>query len=204
MKKLCVMICLAFLLSFAPISSSMPSGIGSAGDNGCTCHGGENSGPNNASFDFYLEGIPNNFTLNTTYSITITMDNGSLTDNNANGYRMIANQGVIAAQTGDLNSHIMDSGATQTAEGQSTTVWNLTWTSPSEANGDVEFNSFVLLGSGDGNGSMGDYWIGKTNTSSPMENNTQEEEDPEEISFVGMVATASVLALACIIKREDI
>ena len=152
MKKLCVMICLAFLLSFAPISSSMPSGIGSAGDNGCTCHGGENSGPNDASFDFSLEGIPNNFTLNTTYSITITMDNGSLTDNNANGYRMIANQGVIAAQTGDLDSHIMDSGATQTAEGQSTTVWNLTWTSPSEANGDVEFNSFVLLGSGDGDG----------------------------------------------------
>ena len=132
MKKLCVMICLAFLLSFAPISSSMPSGIGSAGDNGCTCHGGENSGPNDASFDFSLEGIPNNFTLNTTYSITITMDNGSLTDNNANGYRMIANQGVIATQTGDLDSHIMDSGATQTAEGQSTTVWNLTWTSPSE------------------------------------------------------------------------
>jgi hypothetical protein len=130
------------------------------------------------------------------------MDNGSLADNNANGYRMIASQGVIATQTGDLNSHIMDGGATQTIEGQSTTIWNLTWTSPSEADGDVEFNSFVLLGSG-GDGSGGDYWIGKTNSSSPMQNNPQEEGDPEEIPFVGMFATASVLALACIIKRDD-
>ena len=202
MNKLCVLVCLAFLLSFAPIGSSMPGGIGAASDNGCTCHGGALSVPNNESFDFSLEGIPDNFTLNTTYSISITMDNGSLADNNANGYRMIASQGVIATQTGDLNSHIMDGGATQTNEGQSTTIWNLTLTSPSEADGDVEFNSFVLLGSG-GDGSGGDYWIGKTNSSSPMQNNSQEEGDPEEIPFVGMFATASVLDLACIIKRDD-
>lgn len=202
MKKLCVMICLVFLLSFAPISSSMPSGIGSAADNGCTCHGGEDSGPNNASFDFSVEGIPVNFTSNTTYSITVTIDNGSLVDNNANGYRMIASQGVITTNAGDPNSHILDEGATQTADGQSTTVWNLTWTSPSEAVGDVEFNTFVLLGSG-GDGPGGDYWIGKTNSSSPVESNSQEEEDPEEIPFVGMLATASVLALACIFRRDD-
>jgi hypothetical protein len=36
-----------------------------------------------------------------------------------------------------------------------------------------------------------------------MQNNPQEEGDPEEIPFVGMFATASVLALACIIKRDD-
>ena len=202
MKKLCVMICLVFLLSFAPISSSMPSGIGSAADNGCTCHGGEDSGPNNASFDFSVEGIPVYFNSNTTYSITVTMDNGSLVDNNANGYRMIASQGVITTNAGDPNSHILDEGATQTADGQSTTVWNLTWTSPSEAVGDVEFNTFVLLGSG-GDGPGGDYWIGKTNSSSPVESNSQEEEDPEEIPFVGMLATASVLALACIFRRDD-
>ena len=153
--------------------------------------------------DFTVEGVPINFTLNTSYSITITMDNGSLVDNNANGYRMIASQGIITIDAGDADSHIMDEGATQTGDGQSTNVWNLTWTSPSEADGDVEFNTFVLLGSG-GNGSAGDYWIGKTNSSSPMENNTQEDEEPEEIPFVGMFATASAIGLAFVMRRDDL
>jgi len=202
MRKLFGLVCLALLLSFAPFGSSAPNGIGSAGDNGCTCHGGALSVPNNESFDFTVEGIPINFTLNTSYSITITMDNGSLVDNNANGYRIIASQGEITTDLGDADSHIMDEGATQTADGQSTNVWNLTWTSPSEADGDVEFNTFVLVGSGAG--TTGDYWIGKTNTSSPVENNSQEEEEPEEIPFVGMSATASVIALAFAFKRDEL
>ena len=203
MRKLSVLVCSALLLSFAPIGSSTPNGIGSVGNEGCSCHGASFV-PNNESFDFTVEGIPINFTLNTSYSITITMDNGSLVDNNANGYRMIASQGVITTGAGDANSQIMDEGATQTGDGQSTNVWNLTWTSPSESDGDVEFNTFVLLGSG-GNGAGGDYWIGKTNSSSPMENNTQEEEEePEEIPFVGMFATASVIALAFVIRRDDL
>ena len=201
MRKLSVLVCLALLLSFAPIGSSTPNGIGSAGNEGCSCHGASFV-PNNESFDFTVEGIPINFTLNTSYSITITMDNGSLVDNNANGYRMIASQGVITTGAGDANSQIMDEGATQTGDGQSTNVWNLTWTSPSESDGDVEFNTFVLLGSG-GNGAAGDYWIAKTNGSSPTQNNTQEEEAPEEIPFVGMFATSSVIALAFVMRRDD-
>ena len=67
----------------------------------------------------------------------------------------------------------------------------------------MEFNTFVLLGSG-GDGVAGDYWIGKTNSSSPMENSTQEEEDSEEIPFVGMFGTASVIALAFVMRREDV
>ena len=203
MRKFSVLVCLALLLSFAPIGSSIPSGIGSAGDNGCACHGGALSVPNNESFDFTVEGVPMNFTLNTSYSITITMNNGTLVDNNGNGYRITASQGVITTNTTDADSHIMDEGATQTYDGQSTNVWNLTWISPSEADGDVEFNTFVLLGSG-GNGAGGDYWIGKTNSSSPMENNTQEEEEPEEIPFVGMFATASVIAFAFVMRRDDL
>ena len=144
-----------------------------------------------------------NFTLNTSYSITITMNNGTLVDNNGNGYRITASQGAITTNNTDADSHIMDEGATQTYDGQSTNVWNLTWISPSEADGDVEFNTFVLLGSG-GNGAGGDYWIGKTNSSSPMENNTQEEEEPEEIPFVGMFATASVIAFAFVMRRDDL
>lgn len=203
MRKLSGLVCLALLLSFAPIGSSVPGGIGSAGDSGCNCHGGALSVPNNESFDFTVEGIPINFTLNTSYSITITMDNGSLIDNNANGYRIIASQGDITIDAGDADSHILDEGATQTGDGQSTNVWNLTWTSPSESDGDVEFNTFVLLGSG-GDGPAGDSWIGKTNSSSPMENNTQEEEEPEEIPFVGMFATASVIAFAFVMRRDDL
>ena len=200
MRKLSVIVCLTLLLSFAPIGSSAPNGIGTAADNGCTCHGGAS---NESFVDFTVEGIPINFTLNTSYSITITMDNGSLVDNNANGYRMIASQGVITTDAGDADSHIMDEGATQTGDGQSTNVWNLTWTSPSESDGDVEFNTFVLLGSG-GNGAGGDYWIGKTNSSSPMDKNTQEEEETEEIAFVGMVATASAIGLAFVMRRDDL
>jgi len=203
MRKLSGLVCLTLLLSFAPIGSSVPGGIGSAGDSGCNCHGGALSVPNNESFDFTVEGIPINFTLNTSYSITITMDNGSLIDNNANGYRIIASQGDITIDAGDADSHILDEGATQTGDGQSTNVWNLTWTSPSESDGDVEFNTFVLLGSG-GDGPAGDSWIGKTNSSSPMENNTQEEEEPEEIPFVGMFATASVIAFAFVMRRDDL
>ena len=203
MRKLSGLVCLTLLLSFAPIGSSVPGGIGSAGDSGCNCHGGALSVPNNESFDFTVEGIPINFTLNTSYSITITMDNGSLIDNNANGYRIIASQGDITTDAGDADSHILDEGATQTGDGQSTNVWNLTWTSPSESDGDVEFNTFVLLGSG-GDGPAGDSWIGKTNSSSPMENNTQEEEEPEEIPFVGMFATASVIAFAFVMRRDDL
>ena len=202
MRKLSGLVCLAFLLLFAPIGSSAPNGIGSAGDSGCNCHGGALSVPNNESFDFTVEGIPIHFTLNTSYSITITMHNGSLIDNNANGYRIIASQGVITIDAGDADSHIMDEGATQTGDGQSTNVWNLTWTSPSKSDGDVEFNTFVLLGSG-GNGAGGDYWIGKTNSSSPIEDNGQEEADPEEIPFVGVFSTVSVIALAAVSRKDD-
>ena len=102
MRKLSVLVCSALLLSFAPIGSSTPNGIGSVGNEGCSCHGASFV-PNNESFDFTVEGIPINFTLNTSYSITITMDNGSLVDNNANGYRMIASQGVITTGAGDAN-----------------------------------------------------------------------------------------------------
>ena len=200
MRKLSVLVCLALLLSFAPIGSSAPNGIGSVADNGCSCHGGAS---NESFVDFNVEGIPINFTLNTSYSITITMNNGSLVDNNANGYRIIASQGAITTDAGDADSHILDEGATQTGDGQSTNVWNLTWTSPSGADGDVEFNTFVLLGSG-GNGAGGDHWIGKTNSSSPMDNNTQEDEEPEEIPFVGMFATASAIGLAFVMRRDDL
>ncbi len=203
MRKLFVLVCLALLLSFAPIGSSAPNGIGSAGDNGCTCHGGAWPVPNNESFGLNVEGVPTNFTLNTSYSITITMENGSLVDNNANGYRMIASQGVITTDAEDADSHVMDEGATQTSNGQSTKVWNLTWTSPSESDGDVEFNTFVLWGNG-GQGSGGDRWISITNSSSPVENNTQEDEEPEEIPFVGMFATASVIAFAFVMRRDDL
>jgi hypothetical protein len=202
MRKFSVLVCLSLLLSFAPIGSSAPNGIGSAGDTGCNCHGASFV-PDNESFDFTVEGVPTNFTLNTSYTITITMDNGSLVDKNSNGFRMIASQGVITADfKWQVNSHVLDDGATQTSDGKSANVWNFTWTSPAQADGDVEFNTFVLLGSG-GNGAAGDYWIGKTNGSSPMEDNSQEEEEPEEIPFVGMFATVSVIALAFVIRRDD-
>jgi hypothetical protein len=203
MRKLSVLVCLALLLSFAPIGSSAPNGIGSAGNEGCSCHGASFV-PNNESFDFTVEGVPTNFSLNTSYTITITMDNGSLVDNNSNGFRMIASQGVISADfKWQVNSHVMDEGATQTSDGKSTNVWNFTWTSPPQADGDVEFNTFVLLGSG-GDGAARDYWIGKTNNSSPMDNNTQEDEEPEEIPFVGMFATASAIGLAFVMRRDDL
>lgn len=200
-----------FMMCLTPLTSSAPNGIGSAGDEGCSCHGGDVGVPNNYSLDFTLDGLPNNYTTNTTYNITITMQNGSFEDQNANGFRMIASHGSIGVEMGDGNTHIMDGGATQTHDGMATNTWNLTWTSPATYDDSVNLSAYVMVGnnnSGGGGGTAGDYWVGKHYTVSPtvqVSNETvpdegeSEEESPGELpdlSFLGATTTLGVLLIA--------
>ena len=70
MKRFTLLALVLLMLVAAPQFEAMPTGIGSAGDNGCSCHGGAA-----ADTQVIVTGLPDSFNASETYAFTVTVQN---------------------------------------------------------------------------------------------------------------------------------
>jgi len=148
-----LVIVLAFLL-IIPATQSYPNGVGEVANNGCICHGVIQD-----STDIIVEGLPEKFESNTSYSgvIRISNEEHNLSNNSiSGGFRMLSSHGELVFE--DIaQTQILDEGWTHTEEGNKFREWNFTWTSPMDNTSYVEFKIYGNAVDGNGN-SYGDAW----------------------------------------------
>ena len=83
-------------LAATPQMTSYPTGLGTNGNNGCTCHSG-----GLGTTTVIVDGMPDSFTGGNTYDLTITVSNpdltGAETSSNMGGFRLFASAGTFSA-----------------------------------------------------------------------------------------------------------
>ena len=148
---------LLIALMAAPQFTAAPGGIGAAGDQGCTCHGG--ASPDTTVI---VDGLPETYNASETYTFTVTVQNDVMEINEvdwngrAGGYRILASHGDIVAVPDSL-SQMMDGGLTHTDEANTVRSWTFEWTAPAADDLNVEMTIYGNAVNG-GNGAGGDHW----------------------------------------------
>ncbi|MBT60630.1 MAG: hypothetical protein CMA63_03640 [Euryarchaeota archaeon] len=160
-KRVTVLALIFLMLVAAPQFEAMPTGIGSNGDNGCTCHGG-------ASPDtkVTVTGLPDTFNASETYTFTVTVVNdvmephdgadGTEWNGHKGGFRILSTSGVVSTVEDSLG-HDMDGGLTHTAEGNDRRTWDFEWVAPADDTKVVDITVYGNAVNG-GAGPGGDYW----------------------------------------------
>ena len=90
MRATVAVIVLALL---AQVAVSAPSGIGSAANEGCLCHGEKNTNTN-----VELHGLPESFESNISYNFSIQVSSQTITENTEGeigGFRLMVSGGTI-------------------------------------------------------------------------------------------------------------
>ena len=164
-KRITVLALILLMLVAAPQFEAMPTGIGSAADCGCSCHGGAAS-----DTDVLVTGLPDAFNASETYTFTVTVQNdvmelynGGVTEadgtgwnGHAGGFRILSTGGMVSTVDETLG-HEMDGGLTHTAAGNAVRTWDFEWVAPADDSKVVEFTIYGNAVNG-GAGSGGDYW----------------------------------------------
>ncbi|MEE2973704.1 MAG: choice-of-anchor V domain-containing protein, partial [Candidatus Thermoplasmatota archaeon] len=144
-------------LMAAPQFTAAPGGIGAAGDQGCTCHGGESP-----DTTVIVDGLPETYNASETYTFTVTVQNDVMEINEvdwngrAGGYRILVSHGDIVAVPASL-SQMMDGGLTHTDEANTVRSWTFEWTAPAADDLNVDMKIYGNAVNG-GNGAGGDHW----------------------------------------------
>ncbi|MGB0950510.1 MAG: choice-of-anchor V domain-containing protein [Poseidonia sp.] len=144
-------------LMAAPQFTAAPGGIGAAGDQGCTCHGG--ASPDTTVI---VDGLPTTYNASETYTFTVTVQNDVMEINEvdwngrAGGFRILVSHGDIVAVPDSL-SQMMDGGLTHTDEANTVRSWTFEWTAPAADDLNVEMTIYGNAVNG-GNGAGGDHW----------------------------------------------
>lgn len=144
---------LLLLVLGAPTFSSMPTGVGELGDNGCTCHGGDST-----SVSVNVLGLPELYAPNMTYNLSIVIYGPPQDDANSHqgGFRFTVTSGAVVFEN-STNTQSLEDGWTHQLSGTYQRVWNFTWTPSNDSLDPVEF---IVHGNAvNGNGqSSGDAW----------------------------------------------
>jgi len=165
MKRFSILALVLMMLVAAPQFEAMPTGIGSAADGGCSCHGGAA-----ADTKVIVTGLPETFNASETYSFTVTVQNdvmelhkdgvteadGTGWNGHAGGFRILSTGGMVSTVDETLG-HEMDGGLTHTAAGNAVRTWDFEWVAPADDAKVVEFTIYGNAVNG-GAGSGGDYW----------------------------------------------
>ncbi|RJU90055.1 MAG: hypothetical protein DWC01_05530, partial [Candidatus Poseidoniales archaeon] len=147
-------------LMAAPQFTAAPGGIGSAGDQGCSCHGGAS-----ADTSVVVVGLPDTYNASETYTFTVTVvndvmeiydDGGDDWNGRAGGFRILVSHGSVTAVPETL-SQTMDGGLTHTDEANTVRSWTFEWTAPAADDLNVEMTVYGNAVNG-GAGSGGDMW----------------------------------------------
>ena len=147
-------------LMAAPQFTAAPGGIGSAGDQGCSCHGGAS-----ADTSVLVDGLPETYNASETYTFTVTVvndvmeiydDGGDEWNGRAGGFRILVTHGSVTAVP-DTLSQVMDGGLTHTEDANTVRSWTFEWTAPAADDLNVEMTVYGNAVNG-GAGSGGDMW----------------------------------------------
>ena len=149
-------------LAATPQITSLPTGVGTLGNPGCSCHSG---GAGTTAIDVF--GMPDSFTAGESYELKISISNpaipgGELTSN-MGGFRLIASAGTFGPGENFTDLvQVLEGGATHTELGNDVRDWNVTWTAPDSEGQIVDFtlhgNAVNGNAVGEGNGNTGDAW----------------------------------------------
>ena len=163
-RALTLVALMLLMLAASPQFEAMPTGIGAAGDNGCSCHGGPSG-----DTSVVVEGLPDTFNASETYAFTVTvvndvmeLHNGGSTEGadpwngHAGGFRILTSSGMVSTVNESL-SHDMDGGLTHTAEANGVRSWDFEFVAPGDDGKVVEITVYGNAVNG-GAGSGGDYW----------------------------------------------
>ena len=147
-------IALMIVLLAVPSFSSVPTGVGSLGDQGCTCHGGDSK-----DTLVTIHGLPASFESNTSYNLSITVESSVAEheENHQGGFRLTVTGDGIVAFENTSQSQFLNDGWTHQNNGTYQRMWNFTWTSSETSTDPVEF---IVHGNAvNGNElSTGDLW----------------------------------------------
>ncbi|MBT5284903.1 MAG: hypothetical protein HOL29_02910, partial [Euryarchaeota archaeon] len=150
MKRFSILALVLVMLVAAPQFEAMPTGIGSAADGGCSCHGGAA-----ADTQVIVTGLPETFNASETYSFTVTVQNdvmelyndgvteadGTGWNGHAGGFRILSTGGMVSTVDETLG-HEMDGGLTHTDAGNALRTWDFEWVAPADDSKVVEFTIY--------------------------------------------------------------
>ncbi|MBT5454470.1 MAG: hypothetical protein HOI79_06650 [Euryarchaeota archaeon] len=141
---------LTILLMF-PSVSSVPSGVGVEGNEGCLCHSRMESTTVN------LIGLPVEYGANTTYDVQLLINSPVevVEEQSQGGFRITVSNGTMVFN--ESEAQFLDNGWTHKNNGTYQRSWNFTWTSP---NDNMSRSEFLVYGNAvNGNdGQTGDGW----------------------------------------------
>ncbi|MEN0005056.1 MAG: T9SS type A sorting domain-containing protein [Bacteroidota bacterium] len=168
---------------FISFSSNPPNGrTGAPGDGTCaSCHGGNN--PNGFDGGVTITGLPATVSPNTTYPLTITVDNPNGAAARA-GFQWVAlrdsdNTNIGTISNADGNSTVTFSNnrnyhehAPALSYGSSTSLsWTADWTSPAAGSSDEGITFYAISVIGNGSGSSGDL-VALSQTTTTLQGST--------------------------------
>ena len=152
MRAVSVLIVLAL---FAQVAVSAPSGIGSAANEGCLCHGEKN-----ANTIVELQGLPESFESNASYNFSVIVRSQTIppnTNGESGGFRLLATGGSIVFDETEGLIQELDDGWTHTELGNTVRMWNFSFTSPQDNTSYVDLTVYGNAVNGN-QASTGDEW----------------------------------------------
>ena len=152
MRAIVAVITLALL---AQVTVSAPSGIGSAANEGCLCHGEKNTNTN-----VELHGLPESFESNTSYNFSIVVTSQTIpqnTNGESGGFRLLVTGGSIFFNETEGLIQVLDGGWTHTELGNTVRMWNLSLMSPEDNTSHVDLTVYGNAVNGN-QASTGDEW----------------------------------------------
>ena len=152
MRATVAVIVLALL---AQVAVSAPSGIGSAANEGCLCHGEKNTNTN-----VELHGLPESFESNTSYNFSIVVTSQTIpqnTNGESGGFRLLVIGGSILFNETEGLIQVLDDGWTHTELGNTVRTWNFSLMSPQDNTSYVDLTVYGNAVNGN-QASSGDEW----------------------------------------------
>lgn len=152
MRATVAVIVLALL---AQVAVSAPSGIGSAANEGCLCHGEKNTNTN-----VELHGLPESFESNTSYNFSIIVTSQTIpqnTNGESGGFRLLVTGGSIFFNETEGLIQVLDDGWTHTELGNTVRMWNFSLMSPADNSSYVDLTVYGNAVNGN-QASTGDEW----------------------------------------------
>ena len=145
-------IILVSTLLLLPEIMAFQNGVDNSADNGCLCHGIADD-----STLIIVDGLPEKWDSNTTYSLVFSVQNNQTNTTNGNvaGFRLLISGGELTYDSDIIQE--LESGFTHTSNGSKVNSWAINWTTPSDATKTVHFKFFCNSVNGDGTNN-GDSW----------------------------------------------
>ncbi len=201
MRATVAVIVLALL---AQVAVSAPSGIGSAANEGCLCHGEKNTNTN-----VELHGLPKSFESNTSYNFSIVVTSQTIpqnTNGESGGFRLLVTGGSIFFNETEGLIQVLDDGWTHTELGNTVRMWNFSLMSPADNTSYVDLTVYGNAVNGN-QASTGDEWnsldlrLPGTQYEGEMLGEKTDEFNPLDYT-VGMVSMLVLVGLLIITIRD--